>query len=1111
MQTNHMTSAPRAKTGPSAARRLARLLTLLGLVAGALPPGARAQNAPVPPEIEDLQATEVNKEAPHAILMPYETQRQALQGNRRQSPYARDLNGPWKFNWVKTPEERPVDFYKPEFDVSKWKTIPVPSCWQTEGYGTPYYRNIGYIFKIDPPRVMSEPPTNFTAYVERNPVGSYRRDFEVPAGWAGRRIFVTFDGVDSCFFLWINGKKVGYSTNSRNPAEFDVTDYVKPGKNLVAAEVYRFCSGSYLEDQDMYRLSGIFRNVTLWSAPQVHIRDFHAKAGLDAQYKDGLLDVAAQVKNFGASPTAETTVNVELFGTDGKPVAGARGQAKVPGLKAGEETTVTVRLKVAGPQKWTAETPNLYTTVISLADGKETREFLSTKTGFRTVEIKGPVFMINGVPVKLKGVNRHENWPDTGHTVSEERMVTDLKLIKAMNGNHVRTSHYSDDPRWYELCDQFGIYLVAESNLESHGYGKSSSEERFLKAYLDRQTRSVHSYKNYASVVIWSLGNESDGGDNFRKVMPAMRLIDSSRPIHYEGFGTGARNPADIDSRMYASPAEVERAGQDAQRAKPFYLCEYVHTMNNSMGAIGDYNDIIDRYPALMGGAIWEWQDQTLWNARDKTRPPFQAYGGDWGDFPNDGLFIMKGVVFADRTPKPCYAEAKHAYQWVGMTAGDLAAGQIKVFNKYQFINLGQFNIVWSVTEDGLVIQRGEAAPLNLPPLTAGSLTAGFKPLAPKPGAEYLLKVAFLLAKDELWAKKGYPVAEEQFAVATGTKPAPAKLGGPAIQVARTDSAVTLTGQDFSVSFATASGAISDLVYHGTKIVAAGAGPKLNVFRAPHLNDDVWAAMPSGGSRRAGGRGGSPGWFGYGLNALTIDKAPKIDVTPLAGGGAVQVKVSDLTSTGKASMAFDQQALYTVLGDGTILVNETVTPKGPENVEQIVLPRIGVKMSVNKDLARVTYYGRGPDENYNDRMRGSFIGRYSSTVPEQLPPYVKPTECGNHQDVRWWALTGAKGAGLMVIAPERPLQVSSLPYDDAVLHPAKHGIDLGQSPSTILCLSAATLGVGSGACGPNTLPKYRVYATPASFSYMLRPVPAGTKDLGLIARRGAPALPNTPQ
>ena len=400
------------------------------------------------------------------------------------------------------------------------------------------------------------------------------------------------------------------------------------------------------------------------------------------------------------------------------------------------------------------------------------------------------------------------------------------------------------------------------------------------------------------------------------------------------------------------------------------------------------------------------------------------------------------------------------------------------------------------------MIQKGTAAPLDLAPLTAGSLQLALKPIIPKPGAEYLLRVMFTLAKDELWARKGCVVAEDQFKLSAMAKPETAKLGGPAVRVARADSAVTLSGEGFSVSFATANGAISDLVYNSRKIIDSKAGPKLNVFRAPHGGNDNFWALPSG---ERGGNAGNPGWFDYGLDALTIDQAPRIGVAPLAESGAVQVTVSELTSIGKLTMAFDQQVVYTVLPDGTIIVNETVTPKGPQNLAQIVLARVGIKMKVNKELDRVTYYGRGPDENYNDRMRGSYIGRYTSTVKEQMPPYVTPMECGNHEDVRWWALTDARGAGLMAIAPERPLQVSALPYDDESLYRAKHTFELGASTNTTLCLSAATLGAGSSRA--QQLPQYRVCATPVSFTYVLRPVPEGVKDLGEIARRGLPMLP----
>ncbi|MFA7370284.1 MAG: glycoside hydrolase family 2 TIM barrel-domain containing protein, partial [Kiritimatiellales bacterium] len=568
--------------------------------------------AALPPEIENPECLGINKQPYHATLMPYATLKQAIDGKRMESPFCRLLNGTWKFNWVKHPDERPLDFYKSSFDVSDWKDIPVPSCWQVLGYGTPYYRNSGYIIKKDFPRVMSEPPTNYTAFVERNPVGSYRRDFDLPADWAGRRVFLSFSGVDSAFFVWINGEKVGYSVNSRNTAEFDVTPFVKPGRNMVAVEVYRFSSGTWLEDQDMWRLSGIFRDVYLWSAPQVHIRDFFALPDLDAQYKNTTLAVTAKVKNFGEQAASAGKLTATVYDASGKAVAQATGE--VPALAAGAESPVSMILAVANPAKWTAETPNLYTTVLTLGDNTE---IISTRTGFRKVEIKGRIYQINGVPVKLKGANRHEMEPDTGHTVSEARMIRDIEVLKQGNCNHVRTSHYTDDPRWYELCDRYGIYLCAEANVENHGDGSMSYRKETESAYVDRNTASVENLKNYASVVMWSLGNEGGSGPNFVTALKAVKALDLSRPVHYQGFHVGEKNPADVESHMYAHWIKTEEIAKDPSFTKPFYLCEYAHAMNNSMGSIGEYNDIFDKYPELMGGAVWEWQDKGLWNRRD--------------------------------------------------------------------------------------------------------------------------------------------------------------------------------------------------------------------------------------------------------------------------------------------------------------------------------------------------------------------------------------------------------------------------------------------------------------------------------------------------------------
>ena len=1059
-------------------------LALAGLTAGGW-----AQNAPVPPEIEDLNVTQLGKEAPHATLMPYKELDEALAGKRRASKWARDLNGDWKFNWVKRPELRPVDFYKPDFDVSSWKTIPVPGCWQLYGYGTPYYRNWGYTIKIDPPHVMSEPPKEYTAYDERNPVGSYRRDFEVPADWDGRRIFITFDGVDSAFFLWVNGQKVGYSTDSRTPAEWEITNYVKPGKNVLAAEVYRYSTGTWLEDQDMYRLSGIYRNVTLWSAPAVHIRDFFLQPDLDKDYKDATLAVTAKVKNYGDTPSAEKQLAVIVYGKDGKPAAAEQGQAKLPALAPGEEKEVKLNLKVANPAKWTAETPNLYTTVL-LLEGEKGRdeEILSARTGFRKVEIKGRIYTINGVPVKLKGTNRHENWPDSGHYVTEERMIRDIELIKGANMNHVRTCHYSDDPRWYELCDEYGIYLTAESNIESHGYrgdrggGSASGEERFLKQHIYRTVNSVERDKNHASVVMWSLGNEGGRGVNYVKDLEAIKQLDLSRPVHYEGFGIGERNPADVDSNMYPSPANVEKIAQDSRYTKPYYLCEYAHAMNNSMGGIGDYNDVFDRHPEIMGAAIWEWQDQALWNRRNPDpKKHFLAYGGDWGDFPNNALFILKGVVFADRTPTPKYDEAKRAYQWVTFTPENLKAGKLKVWNRYQFTNLNKFAIEWIVSEDGVQTAKGTAKPVDVAPLTTGALTLDLPKIEAAAGAEYLLRVAFKLQADESWAKAGHEVAVAQFKLPVEAKTAGADASAmPKLAMKDAGGRIEIKGESFSAVFSKADGTLSELVYNGKTVLAGG--PRLNAWRAPHLNDDLWAARD---------------WERYGLNALEW-KVAGIDAKPLSDGVA-QVFVR-ATATGKNGLGFETLTSYLVLGDGTITVDQSITPQGPK----VVLPRLGVKMYVDKALDRFTYYGRGPAENYPDRKRGSDLGRWTSSVAEQLTPYARPMECGNHEDVRWAALTDASGAGLIAIAGNEAFSASALPHDDEQLAIAPHPCDLTGSTSTALCLSAFTLGVGSAACGPRPLDQYITWSRPTAFSWVLRPVAAGEKDLGALARKPVP-------
>lgn len=782
----------------------------------------KSDTAFVPKEIQDPQCLGIHKEPYHATLMPYANLTEALKTNRHASSYAMSLNGMWKFNWVNWPQKRPVNFYQPSYDVSGWKEIKVPSSWQTEGYGTPIYSNFTFIFKKDFPNVMSMPPENFTTYKDRDPVGSYRRDFEVPETWKGRRIFITFDGVDAGFFIWVNGQKVGYSVNSRNAAEFDLTKYLKPGNNVLAVEVYRLTTGSYMEDQDMWKLSGIFRNVTLWSAPQEHIRDYFIKTNLDKQYKDADVLVSAKIKNYGSASVKSRELEITLY-DGGNPVPGATIVKVIPALKPGKEVSIEASFHVNNPKKWTAETPSLYTTVLSVKNGKETAELISSRTGFRNIEIKGRLFLVNGVPIKLKGVNRHENWPDDGHAITEAQMIRDIVLIKQANCNHVRTCHYSDDPRWYELCDEYGIYLVAEANLEAHGAWDEFNEEPRIKAALiDRNVANVENFKNHPSVIIWSLGNEcGSGGSNFRSILQAIKSIDNTRPTHYQGFGIGPKNPADIDSEMYTDLDNLQKKATDSTLTKPFYLCEYAHAMFNSMGSVDAYNDLFDKYPSLLGGAIWEWQDQGIYNNRNPNHPII-AFGGGFGDFPNDHYFIHKGVVFSDRSPKPHYPELKYAYQWIGVRAKDLTEGIVTIKNKYQFINLDGFTCKWEISENGMPISSGDKALGEINPGSELDVKIPYY-VAPKPGAVYFLRVSFDLKNKEIWADKGFEVAKQQFEL-TFTEPEikPELKGGLAFS--DTGNVITISGSGFSLEFDKTKGTFSKMEADGDNMLREGGG-----------------------------------------------------------------------------------------------------------------------------------------------------------------------------------------------------------------------------------------------------------------------------------------------
>lgn len=1046
----------------------------------------KGDTAEVPKEIEDPQCLGIHKEAAHATLMPYADLKEALKADRYASTFSRSLNGTWKFHYVPWPQQRPVDFYKTDYDVSRWDNIRVPSNWQVEGYGTPYYSNYTYIFKKDFPHVMSAPPVSWTAYKERNPVGSYRRDFDLPLDWKGRRIFLTFDGVDAGFFLWVNGKKVGYSVNSRNAADFDVTAYVKPGKNIIAVEVYRFTVGSYLEDQDMFRLSGIFRNVTLWSAPQEHIRDFFVHTDLDEAYTNAQLRVSAKVKNYDAVAIGARTLHVDLYDKDVLVQKGV--SVAVPALQPGEEKVVMAQIAVTNPKKWTAETPYLYTTVLSLRsiDGK-TLETLSSRTGFRKIEIKGRVFLVNGVAVKLKGVNRHENWPDDGHAIREAQMIRDIVLIKQANCNHVRTCHYSDDPHWYELCDEYGIYVLAEANLECHGsWDEFNEDPRMKAAIIDRNVANVENFKNHPAVIIWSLGNEcGSGGSNFRAALATIRGIDPGRPTHYQGFGIGGDNPSDIDSEMYTDLKDLNEHAQDASLIKPFYLCEYAHAMFNSMGSVDEYNELFDKYPTLLGGCIWEWQDQGIYNNIDPHHH-ITAYGGGFGEVPNDHYFIHKGVVFSDRSPKPHYPALKHAYQWISIRAASASSGNITIVNKYQFINLDGFQGHWKLMKNGMAADSGVFRVLDLKPQDSTQVQLPALTMSDA-GDEYILRVSFTTLTPAIWAPAGYEVAWKQLPltpyvmkphVAGGLGGVPLAAGSPAapasgasqasasdaapLQIFEDTAAIAIHGASFDFLFSKKSGSITSIKSKGQEILAEGGGPKLHLWRAPHQIDDMWAYRS---------------WEKYGLKDLAWT-ASQVSFSKTATGGVLIQAF--LTGKGKADFVVHQQVAYTIDANGTIHAYNDLA----FNVSDIPLARIGVRLLLNKDFNQVQYYGRGPMENYADRKSAQDIALYTSTPMDQMTGYEKPMECGNHEDVRWVSLSSGSSS-LSVSSDSTLLQFSALPYKDEDMEKVEYKIDLPTPQLTALCISAHTLGVGSNGCGPRPLDKYIPFSVNQSFSYVL--------------------------
>ena len=1012
-----------------------------------------------------------NKEAPHCTLMPYKSEAKAMEGDRFSSAYFKSLNGAWRFHWAPKPADRPVDFYKPNFDVSDWKTIPVPDNWQLYGYGRPIYTNVRYPFKKNPPFIQHD----------YNPVGSYRREFTVPAAWKNRQVFLHFDAVESAFYLWINGRKVGYSQGSRTPAEFRITDYLRPGKNVLAAEVYRWSDGSYLEDQDFWRLSGIFRNVYLFSTPQTHIRDFEIKTDLDSDYRDAILHVTARVHNYGSRAFVNPSVEIALYDPKGQLVnSEVLAKDATDYLRPGAESVLVMSAPVVNPLKWSAEKPNLYTLVLRLKNkAGKTIEFESARIGFRKVQIRGNQFLVNGKPILIKGVNRHEHDPDTGHYVTEASMKQDILLMKRFNINAVRTCHYPDDPRWYELCDQYGLYLIDEANIESHGMGYKpdhtlANRPKWEKAHLDRIQRMVERDKNHPSVIIWSMGNEAGFGTNFEACSDWIHRRDPSRPVHYER--AWRRPQVDIVSVMYPRVSWLEEYGQK-YTDRPFIMCEYAHAMGNAVGNLQEYWDVIEKYPQIQGGAIWDWVDQGL-RKKDAQGREFWAYGGDYGDKPNDKNFCINGLVFPDRKIPPKMWEVKKVYQNIGFVPVDLANSKIQIKNKFFFTNLDEFEFQWALSEDGTVIQSGVLPPLDTAPGAFGEITVPFTKPEPKPGAEYWLKISARLKQDALWAKKGHEIAWAQFKLPFKAHPVSthfAEKMSP-LSVKESNQRLVFSAKHFRATFDKKTGRFSEIAYEGK--IRVKDGPKLEAFRAPTDNDKHLAKS----------------WRQAGLNRLkeTVESVE----TKQLGGKAFQIIVKK-TVSGTDSAGFHWAAVYKIFGDGAIHIANQIEPFGKLPDE---LPKLGVRFVLPEDLENLDWYGRGPWENYPDRKTGTPVGVYHSTVRDQYVPYVRPQETGNKEGVRWVALTSRKESGLLVVA-DSLLSVTALHFRANDLDKANHIDELTPRKEVYLSLDAKQLGLGNASCGPPVLEKYAFHPRSMAFGFVLLPYKKKMGDVQNVARQ----------
>ncbi len=1014
------------------------------------------------PDWENPQVIAKNKLAPHAFFVPFESLEKALRLDHENSKYYQSLNGKWKFKWSKNPAERPTDFYNPTFDVSTWDNIKVPSNWEVEGYGIPIYVNSDYEFSANPvPPLIPH---------DNNPVGSYRTNFTIPNDWKNKQVILHFGAVKSAMYLWINGKMVGYSQGSKLPAEFNITQYLQKAENTLALEVYRWSDGTYLECQDFWRISGIERDVFLYAIPEVHIRDFFAEATLDENYENGILNLNVEVFNQALlNEGKEYVVEAQIYDQTNKLI---KKETRNFIQDANPKSTLSAQIEMGQIRKWSAEEPNLYALVLQLKDRKgKLIEQTATKIGFRKSEIKNGQLLVNGKAVYLKGVNRHEHDEFTGHVISKESMIKDIKMMKQFNINAVRTSHYPNDPYWYELCDKYGIYVVDEANIESHGMGYHpdrtlGNNPDWELAHLDRIQRMVHRDKNHPSIIIWSMGNEAGDGVNFVKCAEWIHEFDASRSVHYERALMNKH--VDIYSPMYASISRIEEYAK-TYTDRPLILCEYAHAMGNSTGNLQDYWDVIEKYDQLQGGFIWDWVDQGLAET-DENGIKYWTYGGDYGpeDVPSDGNFVINGIVSPDRTPHPAMWEVKKVYQNIGFKIKNAERGQFIIENKFSFIKLDDYKFKWEIIENGSKIQDGNFDVNGLEPSNQSELNISFDQLDFNPSKEYFINFYALTKNSTDLVPSNHLIAKEQFLLPFGSYKNVAVTPGKNLQVQHTEEDLLVQGAKFLIRFDKETGMIKSYIFNGRELFRRG--PEPNFWRAPNDNDfgnrmDQRCAL----------------WRNAGENRFLLD-AQILSINDNEFKVIFDYELMDVRSKLRIS--------YTVSTTGEITVENIFEP-GIKGLSE--LPRFGMKMILPVTFEFIEYYGRGPQENYCDRNTAAFVGNYKSNVTEQYFPYVRPQENGYKTDVRSLKIYNQLGYGIEFIG-EQTLGFSALHYsiedlDQLTRENYKHLNDLKPREEVFLNIDYKQMGVGGdNSWGARPHDQYQLFAQPYTFKFRIRPI-----------------------